>query len=100
MLGPEITGVLPHKQMVCFKGRCVCWMYVVNYADHKENVEEGNTTIPGRTRSGRVATQDMTKESPEKVCMLSLRGLRKLQFRSQYKYVFTSINIRSSYATA
>ena len=44
----------------------------MNYADPKENVEEGNTTIPGRTRSGRVASQDMTKESPEKVCMLSL----------------------------
>lgn len=67
----------------------------MNYADPKENVEEGNTTIPGRTRSGRVASQDMTKESPEKVCMLSLRGLRRLQYMSQYRYVFNSLNIRS-----
>ena len=51
----------------------------MNYAEIKANFEEGTTTVPGRTRSGRVASQEIANQSPEKVTHLSLGILVCLQ---------------------
>ena len=46
-------------------------MYVGLYVDvNAVNFEEGPTAAPGRTRSGRVASQDIPKQSAEKVRIL------------------------------
>ena len=59
------------KKLISVKCKGVAPVYVVNYAEANVNFEEGTTPVIGRTRSGRVASQDTTKQSPEKVRNLS-----------------------------
>lgn len=42
-------------------------MYDVQCAEPKVNLEEGTKTVAGRTRSGRVASQEIANDSPDKV---------------------------------
>lgn len=46
-------------------------MYGGLYAEHKANIEEGEPTVHGRTRSGRVVNVEIAEQSPTKVCYLT-----------------------------
>ena len=55
-------------------------MYVVNFTEARVNFEEGTACVGSRTRSGRVASQDTAKQSPEKVRIFFITNSSWLAF--------------------